>query len=138
MAPLRWTFRVRYHECDPQGIVFNAHYVTYFDMTVAEMMREAFPEGGYFGMIETHGVDFVVAELNVRFLASARYDDELELAAEITAVGTTSMQIKVTASRAGELLAEGALRYVWVDAKTWKKTPIPETVLAALEPFRGA
>ena len=31
--------RVRYGECDPQGIVFNANYLAYFDHTVTELWR---------------------------------------------------------------------------------------------------
>ena len=33
--------RVRFGECDPQGIVFNAHYVAYFDVALTELWREA-------------------------------------------------------------------------------------------------
>jgi hypothetical protein len=34
--------RVRFHECDPQGVVFNAHYFSYFDVALTEMWRAAF------------------------------------------------------------------------------------------------
>ena len=30
--PLSHTFRVRYAECDLQGIVFNPHYLAYMDI----------------------------------------------------------------------------------------------------------
>src|SRR3712207_6949070 len=40
--------RVRYSECDPQGVVFNAHFVTYFDIALTELWREA--NGPYGGM----------------------------------------------------------------------------------------
>ena len=35
-----YTFRVRYAEVDAQGIVFNAHYLTYFDCAITEYYRE--------------------------------------------------------------------------------------------------
>jgi acyl-CoA thioesterase FadM len=34
--PFRHRLRVRYHECDPQGVVFNANYLAYFDIALIE------------------------------------------------------------------------------------------------------
>jgi acyl-CoA thioester hydrolase len=135
MSPFSWTFRVRYHECDPQGIVFNAHYFTYFDMTITELLRAAFPGGGYPELVEDHGVDVVVAEATARFRGSARFDDAVELRATITRLGTTGMTTALVVLRGGEPLVEGELRHVFVDATTWEKHPIPEAVRSALAPW---
>ena len=43
------TLRVRYAECDAQGIVFNANHFAYFDITLTELWREAF--GSYDAMV---------------------------------------------------------------------------------------
>ena len=59
-----------------QGVVFNAHYLAYFDVGITELWRAAF--GSYEAMIE-RGVDVVVAEAHLRFARSARFDDELTL-----------------------------------------------------------
>ena len=135
MTAFSWTFRVRYHECDPQGIVFNAHYFTYFDMTMTEVFRASFPGAGYQAMISEHGVDVVVAEATARFAASARFDEEIELRAAITRLGTTGMTTRMQALRDGDVLVTGELRHVFVDATTWEKTPIPDAVRAALTPW---
>lgn len=135
MPAFTWSFRVRFHECDPQGIVFNANYFAYFDMTMTELLRRAFPGGGYAEMIEQHGVDIVVAEANARFAGSARFDDEIELRARITRLGTTGMSTALDVVRDDEVLVEGELRHVFVDATTWAKTPIPEVVRGALSPW---
>ncbi len=135
MPAFSWTIRVRYHECDPQGIVFNAHYFTFFDMTMTELLRAAFPEGGYGGMVERLGVDIVVAEATARFHGSARFDEDLELTAVVTRLGATGMTTALTVIRDGTALVEGELRHVFVDATTWTKTPIPDAVRAALEPW---
>ena len=135
MPAFTWTVRVRYHECDPQGIVFNAHYFTFFDMTMTELLRAAFPEGGYGEMIERLGVDIVVAEATARFHGSARFDEDIELSATVTRLGTTGMTTALTVSREGDVLVEGELRHVFVDATTWTKTPIPDAVRGALAPW---
>ena len=68
--------RVRYGECDPQGIVFNANYLLYFDVAFTELWREAV--GPWLEMVE-RGFDAVVAHADIDFRAPARYDDVLSL-----------------------------------------------------------
>jgi acyl-CoA thioester hydrolase len=124
--------RVRYGECDPQGIVFNANYLLYFDVAFTELWRAAV--GPWQDMVE-RGVDAVVAEANVKFRAPARYDDVLELRAWIDELGTTSMTTRIDVVRDGEVLVEGRLRHVCVDTRTWGKTPVPDWIRDPLERF---
>jgi acyl-CoA thioester hydrolase len=124
--------RVRYGECDPQGIVFNANYLAYFDIAVTELWREAI--GPWTVMVE-RGVDVVVAEANLSFRRPARFDDVIVLGARVGRFGTTSMTTEIDIRRDGELLVEGRLRQVFVDAKTWAKTEIPPWVREALGRF---
>ena len=49
MPPFAHRLRVRYHECDPQGIVFNSHHFAYFDVVLTELWRAAF--GSYGAMV---------------------------------------------------------------------------------------
>jgi acyl-CoA thioester hydrolase len=125
--------RVRYGECDPQGIVFNANYLAYFDHTVTELWR-ASALGSWEAMTE-RGVDVVVAEANVRFRAPARFDDVIAIHASIPHFGTTSLKLELEIRRDGELLVEGWLRQVFVAVKTWHKTEIPAFVRDALAPY---
>ena len=128
-APFVHRFRVRYHECDAQGIVFNANWLTYFDVTLTEWFREAF--GSYDALVES-GSDVVLAETTVTFRGSARFDDELAVAAAIERLGNSSMIARFTASRDGEALVEGRTVYVFVDPKTMAKREIPDDVRAKL------
>jgi acyl-CoA thioester hydrolase len=124
--------RVRFGEADPQGIVFNAHYVAWFDVALTELFRAAL--GSWDAMVK-RGVDAVVAEINVRFLSPARADDLVTLRVAVEELGTTSMLLTCDVLRDGELLAEGRLRHVFVDAETWAKTPVPDFVRAGLAPY---
>jgi acyl-CoA thioester hydrolase len=128
--PYVHTLRVRYHECDAQGIVFNANWFTYFDVTLTEWFRAAF--GSYSALVAEHGVDVVLAETTARFKGSARFDDELTIAVEVEQLGSTSMVVTYTARRGGEVLVEGRTVYVFVDAQTLAKTPIPDDVRGRL------
>jgi acyl-CoA thioester hydrolase len=128
MHPLR----VRFAECDPQGIVFNAHYVAYFDVALTELWREAL--GSWAAMVD-RGVDAVVAEVNVRYRAPARSDDLLDLRVAVEGFGTTSLRTRVDVLRGGELLAEGRLRHVFVDAAAWTPVAAPDWMRTALAPY---
>ena len=133
--PFRHRVRVRFNECDPQGVLFYANYLMYFDVLMTELWRAAF-DGGYTGMIAA-GTDAVVAEAKIRYRASARFDDEVDLVAQVLRLGTTSSVTGVRAERArdGELLAEAELRHVFIDSRTAEKKEIPDDVRAGLGRF---
>ncbi|HEX4623672.1 MAG TPA: thioesterase family protein [Solirubrobacteraceae bacterium] len=132
--PFRHRFRVRYAECDAQSVVFNAHYFAYFDLALTELFRAVF--GGYESMLERQ-VDLVVGEASARFLAPARFDDELEVAVSVTRLGTTGVTTRYELLRDGQLLVEGTLRHVVVNLGTHAKAPIPDWMREGLEAFAG-
>jgi acyl-CoA thioester hydrolase len=117
--------RVRYGECDPQGIVFNANYLLYFDVAFTEYWRNRI---GPWDDMEQFGVDAVVAEANLRFHGPARFDDVLALEVTTEELGTTSTTTRVDIRRDGELLVECRLRHVFVDRQTWSKTEMPAAI----------
>ncbi|HEU4976440.1 MAG TPA: thioesterase family protein [Baekduia sp.] len=131
--PFSTALRVRYVECDMQGHVFNAHYLTWFDLAHTELLREAV--GPYAALVERTGRDLVVAESGVRHLAAARFDDELRIAVEPDALTTSSMTSRFTVWRGDDRLAEGFLRHVCVDAVSHRKAPWPEELRTALAPY---
>ena len=133
--PFRHRIRVRFNECDGQGVVFYANYLMYFDVAMTELWREAFGDG-YSGMIE-NGTDAMVAEANIRYRASARFDDELDLVARVTRIGSTSTMTALSAERAsdGTVLAEAELRHVFIDPQSLEKKEIPEEVRAGMARF---
>jgi acyl-CoA thioester hydrolase len=130
VRPFVHRLRVRYHECDAQGVVFNANYIAYFDVALTELWREAF--GSYAAMFDS-GVDIVVAEVNARYHAPAAFDDEIDLQVTITRMGTTGMTSSIDVVRGDHLLLAGHIRHVFVSVGTHEKTPIPDEIRAGLE-----
>lgn len=129
-----YPLRVRYGECDPQGIVFNANYLLYFDVVFTELWRAAL---GPWQKLKDTGVDLVVANANIDFRASARFDDELVLVARIARLGTTSITSEFDVVRDRELLVSGRLVHVCVGAH-WGKVELPDWVRAGLLPYADA
>lgn len=130
-SEFRHSIRVRFNECDPQGHVFNANYLAYFDLCMTELWRDL---GGYAAMVDD-GVDMVVAETNVRYLASLGFDDEIDLVLRSVKLGNTSMTSELAIERGDETIAEGTLRHVYVDNAARAKAPIPESIRAGLERY---
>jgi acyl-CoA thioester hydrolase len=131
-GPFSHELRVRYGECDAQGIVFNANFLAYVDVVLTEIWRASM--GSYDALLAT-GVDTVVAEANMRFRAPGRFDDVLTITGGFDGLGTTSTTLKLWFRRDAELLCEADLRYVFVDIETWEKAPIPDLVRGKLTPF---
>lgn len=131
-SPFRHAMRVRYSECDLQGVVFNANYLAYADNAMTELWRATI-EGGYQAMV-AGGVDMVVAEAQLRFSAPARFDDELGLEVSVTRLGNTGMTTRLEMLRDTDLLVEVQMRHVFVDTGGAGKVPIPEAVRRGLAP----
>lgn len=133
MGPPNGTFshrlRVRYSECDQQGVVFNGHYLFYYDVAMTELFRAIL--GRYQNLVAS-GVDVVVAEARIRFVEAARFDDELDIELPVKHLGTTSLIIHPTFRVGERLIADGEVRHVFVDPATLAKKPIPQQVREAL------
>jgi acyl-CoA thioester hydrolase len=132
--PFIHRLRVRYSECDLQGVLFNANYLAYIDHTITELWRAAY--GGYTVMLD-RGADIVVAEANLRFRGAARFDEEVVIEATVTNIGTTSLTTVFRFHRAGtaELLLDADIRHVWIDPETRAKTPMPDWGREGLQPW---
>ena len=131
-TPFRYYLRVRYQECDPQHVVFNARYGDYADLACFEFMRAALPrpQDAFDGTFEMQTVRQVV-----EWKAPARFDDVIEVSIRASRLGTTSFTLSCELRRAGEadVLATIETVYVHVDAQTWKKQEIAPQMRAALE-----
>jgi acyl-CoA thioester hydrolase len=68
--------RVRYPEADPMGRVHHSVFPVYFEMGRTEYMRE---RGVAYAEMESRGFFIAIVNLEVKYKAGARYDDELEI-----------------------------------------------------------
>ena len=129
----RHRLRVRYGECDPQGVVFNANYLAYFDHVLTEFWREAI--GDYMAMIDEEGADMVVAESRIRFRSPAAFDDELDFELRVARLGTTALNTHIDARVDDRLVVEGEMRHVFIEPATKQKRAMPDSIRAGLEPY---
>ncbi len=130
-TPFSHTLRVRYSECDAQGIVFNANWFLFVDVTMTEFWRHTLD--GYMGLPKQYGVEVVMAQNGANFRQPAYFDDMLEITPTVAHLGNSSMKMEFTVKRGEDLLWEAFAVYVFVDHETMRPTPIPAEVRAKLE-----
>jgi YbgC/YbaW family acyl-CoA thioester hydrolase len=127
--------RVRWAEIDAQQIVFNGHYLMYFDTGIAGYWRAlAMP---YHETMEALGGDMFVRKATLEYLGSAVYDDVLEIGIRCARVGNSSMAFQAGAFRQDQLLVSGELVYVFADPKVKRPLPVPPDLRALFESFEA-
>jgi acyl-CoA thioester hydrolase len=115
--------RVRYNECDVQGIVFNANYLVYVDETVDRWITDTIGEDA---------IDVVVKKATIEWQGPARRGELLDLVPAVTRWGTTSFDVTVTGSVGDRPVFTATLVYIHVVPGTKTPTPIPDDVRATL------
>ena len=76
--------RVRYAETDKMGVVYYANYFVWFEVGRCELLRTL---GWSYRDLEAEGASLPVIDASCRYLAPARYDDELEIQTDASLVG---------------------------------------------------
>ncbi len=125
--------RVRWGECDMQGIVFNPHYMAYVDVALTEYWRDiglAYPDA-----LTALGIDVFMVAADQRFLDAARYDDLLDVTLRAEYLGTTSLRFGFAIHRAGTRLFEGHATYVVADRLTRRPQPLGAVLLDRIRAY---
>jgi YbgC/YbaW family acyl-CoA thioester hydrolase len=116
--------RVRWAEVDMQKIVFNSHYLMYFDTAIADYWRAlALPYEASMHQLEG---DLYVRKATVDFHASGRMDDALDIGLRCERIGNSSIQFDGAIFRGEQLLVTCALLYVFADPSTQTSRPVPQ------------
>lgn len=127
--------RVCWADVDMQKIVFNAHYLTYFDTAMGDYWRAlALP---YDSTLQSLGGDLYVKKATIEYHASALMDDQLEVALQCQSIGTSSMTFTGAIFRGEDCLISGELIYVFADPTTQTSKPLPAALRDILLAFEA-
>lgn len=129
--------RVRWVEVDMQKIVFNGHYAMYFDTAMGDYWRAlGLP---YEESMQILGGELYVKRLVMEYLASARYDDVLDVGLQCQRIGNSSIHLIGGIFRDQQLLVSGELLYVFADPDSQTSRPVPPVLRELLlDHARGA
>ena len=117
--------KVRYSEVDRQNIVYNSHYLTYYDISLSEMLDSLFDQEEYI-KVTNNEFHTVAAQLN--FKNPAKLNDEVNIFTAIKKIGNSSITFKQEIYRDGsdELINEAEIIWVNTNQDEMKPTSIPE------------
>jgi acyl-CoA thioester hydrolase len=121
--------RVRNHEVDSQGFLFNSRYLEVADVAMTEFFRSI---GWPYPKLVAEGTDPSVVSAVLSFKSPAYFDDILNVDVKCRNVGNSSFAIDVAIARGGTEVANVELVYVNVDAAQARSRPLPEAVALAL------
>ena len=121
--------RVRYHEADAQGFLFNARDLEVADVAMTEYLRAV---GLEYQSVLDRGFDPSLVTSTVDFRRPAHYDDELDVDVVCTRVGTSSFTLRFAMTRDGEPVCDVESVYVNVDTATETSRPLPADIAAVL------
>ncbi len=109
-----------------QKIVFNGHYLMYFDTAVADYWRAMALR--YETILDHFQGDLFVKKATVQYHASARYDDSVEVCIKCGRIGNSSIIFQCEIFRGDEHLISGELVYVFADPASQTSRPVPQAL----------
>ena len=129
------TLRVRWAEVDKQDIVFNGHYLTYFDVAITEYWR--YVGVPYPALVERWGTDLFVVKASIEYHGPARYDDILDIGVRVARIGNSSMQFALGIFLGDRHLIGGELVYVNAVPATREASRVPSGLRELIDAFES-
>jgi acyl-CoA thioester hydrolase len=115
------SLRVRWAEADMQGVVFNGHYLAYFDIGVTEYWRTL--TGGDPQRLREIFDRLYVIKAVIEFHSPARFDDVLDVYVRTARLGGSSLRVLFEIGRGIERLISGENIYVFAEQGTAVRLP---------------
>ena len=131
----KYTVTVRFHEVDMLGVCNNAVYINYFETARLEYIKAAglMPKDGIF----SDGKIFFMVRNEINYLDHAYYDDVLDVYSKISYIKNSSFGYDhlIVKQKSGKEIVNGKGVVVYVDPKTRKSTPLPESFIETVKKF---
>lgn len=127
MREFNWPVRVYYEDTDAGGVVFYANYLKFYERARTEMLRAMGYEQD--DLIVREGVIFVVRSVQIDYLIPARFNELLNVTAEVTQAKKASLNFQQTIVKGDKVLNKAEIRIACLDAETMRPKVIPEQLL---------
>ncbi|MCE9570602.1 MAG: acyl-CoA thioesterase [Rhodocyclales bacterium] len=125
---------IRFHHCDPAGIVFYPQYFVLFN----ELVEDWFNQGLAIDFARLHvedGIGIPMGSIECKFLSPSKVGETLRLSLSINRIGKSSLQLNVTGKSGGETRVQATLTVVQASLKTRRSLPFPDDMRARLERY---
>lgn len=127
------SFRVRFAETDLMGVAHHSSYVIYFEVGRVDFTRQA---GAPYSELEVQGFSLAVSELNLRYLAAARFDQMITVRTWLAELRSRAITFgyEIVDTETHQMLVTGSAKLVCVDHDSQVRR-IPPAWLEAMRPL---
>jgi acyl-CoA thioester hydrolase len=122
--------RVRYAETDQMGVVYHANFLIWMEIGRTDFCRDC--GFSYRDLEQEDKALIAVAEANCRYVAPARYDDEILIETQLTRLGRRVIEFTYKIKNGSTLLAEGRTVHV-VIGTDGKPRSMPDRIFDLLQ-----
>lgn len=136
-APFETDKLIRFHHCDPAGIVFYPQYFVLFN----ELVEDWFNHGLHVDFAAFHAVERLgvpMAHVECDFLSPSKIGEVLRFSLAVKRIGTTSLTLAVGARAGEEARVRATLVVVLASLEAHRPVPFPPEFRARLERFVAA
>ena len=133
----RCSIRVRWAECDAQGIVFNGAYFSYLEVAMAAYYRNL--GIALYDLEGRRHFDTATVKATLEYISPARVDDVIDLYWRVERIGNSSIttRAEVRDSRTSELVLRAEVIHVNYDSDAGTSRPVPEDMRCLIETFES-
>ena len=100
--------RVYFEDTDFSGIVYHANYLKFLERARSDMLKLAGIE--QLAMFESGDGVYAITEINIKYKAPARFDDDLLIISTVEGVRPVGCTIHQRVMRGGQLLIEAEVK----------------------------
>jgi len=126
-----WPVRIYYEDTDAGGVVFYANYLKFFERARTEMLRAMGYEQDE--LMINPGIVFAVRSVQIEYLKSARFNELIEVSAEIIDAKRASLTFEQLITRGDDVLCTSITRIACLDANTLRPKEIPKILQELLK-----
>jgi acyl-CoA thioester hydrolase len=126
-----WPVRVYYEDTDAGGLVYHSNYLKFFERARTELLRAMGHEQDE--LIANEGIIFVVRCVQVDYLSPARFNEQLQVSADVSQAKKASLTFEQVITRGDDVLCKGIIRIACLDAQGMRPKAIPEKLLEQLK-----
>ena len=116
-----FALRVYFEDTDVSGVVYHGNYLKYMERARSDMLRAAGIDQR--AAIESGEGVYVVAELEIKYRASAKLDDDLVVLSDVREVRAASCVIHQRVMRGTDILADARVTAAFVAGGRPRRQP---------------
>jgi 4-hydroxybenzoyl-CoA thioesterase len=125
---------IRFHHCDPAGIVFYPQYFVLFNELVEDWFNHGL-QHNYADLVYQQRLGTPMVRLETDFLSPSQIGETLRLSLAVKRIGRSSLHVEVDGSAGGTMRVRALLTLVLANVDQRRSVPFPTALRGRIEQF---